>query len=150
MERRGSYGISRPRYYYGPREPIRCMCLQCSTPYGKWTCADGREVLFNRSYDPIWQRYPDVAVEPADPDEWVPFVKQRWFWLEHVAYSFQTRRELAVAALSEWGIALPRRFSHYRHAQATHRIKPPPRGIVPPLGTPISDQDADWIRRALS
>jgi RecA-family ATPase len=27
-------------------------------PYGKWTCADGREVLFNRSYWPILERRP--------------------------------------------------------------------------------------------
>jgi hypothetical protein len=25
-------------------------------PYGSWTRADGREVLFNRHYQPIWQR----------------------------------------------------------------------------------------------
>jgi hypothetical protein len=28
-------------------------------PYGKWTCPDGREVLFNRFYEPIWQRHPE-------------------------------------------------------------------------------------------
>jgi len=25
-------------------------------PYGMWTCADGRQVLFNRFYEPILQR----------------------------------------------------------------------------------------------
>ena len=25
-------------------------------PYGRWTCADGRVVLFNRYYEPIWHR----------------------------------------------------------------------------------------------
>jgi hypothetical protein len=29
-----------------------------AAPYGKWTCADGREVLFNRLYWPILQRIP--------------------------------------------------------------------------------------------
>ena len=27
-----------------------------SLPYGIWTCADGREILFNRDYKPIWSR----------------------------------------------------------------------------------------------
>jgi hypothetical protein len=36
-------------------------------PYGIWICADGREVLFNRAYSPIWQRSPGQLAEPADP-----------------------------------------------------------------------------------
>ena len=28
-------------------------------PYGKWTCADGREVLFDRNYTPMNERRPD-------------------------------------------------------------------------------------------
>jgi hypothetical protein len=30
--------------------------MRVALPYGMWTCADGREVLFNRNYDPIWGR----------------------------------------------------------------------------------------------
>ena len=48
-------------------------------PYGKWTCADGREVLFNRRYQPIWQRQQSITF-PADPAERVPFVQQEWFY----------------------------------------------------------------------
>lgn len=40
-------------------------------PYGKWTCSDGREVLFNRAYSPIWERYPGKRAALADPHEWV-------------------------------------------------------------------------------
>jgi hypothetical protein len=39
-------------------------------PYGLWTCADGREVLFNRYYHPVYQRYPGQPACPADPVEW--------------------------------------------------------------------------------
>src|ERR1019366_697539 len=42
-----------------PAEPLRY--LRYRMPFGKWTCADGREVLFNRNYKPIWQRYPGQA-----------------------------------------------------------------------------------------
>ena len=49
-------------------------------PYGMLTCADGRTVLFNRRYKPIWQRTGlGEAAVPADPEEWVPYVKQIWF-----------------------------------------------------------------------
>jgi hypothetical protein len=43
-------------------------------PYGKWTCADGREVLFNRDYQAIWQRYPGRQACEADPFEWVEWL----------------------------------------------------------------------------
>ncbi len=45
-----------------------------------WTCADGRQVLFNRDYRPIWQRYPGKAAEKADPAEWVTWIKQQYLF----------------------------------------------------------------------
>jgi hypothetical protein len=51
-------------------------------PYGKWTCRDGREVLFNRDYRPILQRRPNRPVEVADPSERIPFIQQMWFYSE--------------------------------------------------------------------
>jgi hypothetical protein len=32
---------------------LREHTLWCYLPYGKWTCSDGREVLFNRHYEPM-------------------------------------------------------------------------------------------------
>lgn len=61
-----------------PYQPLRF--LRHRLPYGKWTCADGREVLFNRDYKPIWQRRPGHAAEPADRQEWVPFERQEWYY----------------------------------------------------------------------
>jgi hypothetical protein len=50
-------------------------------PYGCWTCADGRQVLFNRGYLPILERAgPGHPAVTADLFEWVPFVKQEWFF----------------------------------------------------------------------
>lgn len=71
-------------------------------PYGIWTCEDGREVLFNRFYEPIWQRPPDGMPQPADPKEWVSFVKQEWF------YSDTTRLKAKAGknALAAWGISV--------------------------------------------
>lgn len=39
-------------------------------PYGIWTCKDGREVVYNREYQPILQKKDGVA-SYADRGEWV-------------------------------------------------------------------------------
>jgi hypothetical protein len=53
--------------------------LHCFLPYGRWICADGREVLFNRYYEPTWERTGRSA-KRADPKEWVPWEKQDYFF----------------------------------------------------------------------
>ena len=68
-------------------------------PYGFWVCADGREVIFNRHYTPILQRYRGQPCEPADPGEWVVFEKQ--FWL----YNDGTPPELVKARI-DWLLAI--------------------------------------------
>jgi hypothetical protein len=87
---------------YAPASDFRrCNDL----PYGKWTCADGREVLFNRWYEPLWQRHPGSPPEPADPMEWVRWIRQEWF------YDDGTRDKQKIgrgeAALAEWGLDPP-------------------------------------------
>jgi hypothetical protein len=49
-------------------------------PYGLWRCADGREVLFNRDYRAIWQRYPSQEATIADRDEDVPGSERHHFY----------------------------------------------------------------------
>jgi hypothetical protein len=55
----------------GPRSPAELLIekrMREDLPYGIWRCVGGREVLFNRFYRAIWQRFP---VEVADREEWV-------------------------------------------------------------------------------
>lgn len=71
-------------------------------PYGVWACADGREVLFNRRYVPLFERRPGGPVSAANPAEWVPFVRQAWFYSgEHPEAECRDR---ARAALRAWGL----------------------------------------------
>jgi len=56
------------------------MSHQGQIPYGRWICADGREVLFDRRYLPIWQRGPGALASLADPKERVAFEHQEWFF----------------------------------------------------------------------
>jgi hypothetical protein len=71
-------------------------------PYGKWTLADGSEVLFNREHEPIWRRA-DGCVIPADPAEWVMGVAdQIWFYREGTTYP--AKQKMATEALRAWGL----------------------------------------------
>jgi hypothetical protein len=69
--------------------------------YGKWTCADGREVLFNRGYKPIWQRCPGQPAEPADPHERVDDIvgEADYYWIDGKGTDTKGRR-----LLKEWGV----------------------------------------------
>lgn len=69
-------------------------------PYGKWTCVDGREVLFNRCYEPIWQRKPGGDPAPADPTEWIHWQRQEWFYRDD--HSERQSWECAQTALNGW------------------------------------------------
>lgn len=63
--------------------PVRgWVPIRYRLPYGMWTCADGREVLFNREYRSLWQRYPGRPCREADPDEWVPEIRETKFYVE--------------------------------------------------------------------
>lgn len=81
-------------------------------PYGKWTCADGREVLFNREYQPIWQRR-EFDVDRADPSEWVAWETQEWFYDDSCPpFSYggghranMSTRKRCEKILESWGIA---------------------------------------------
>jgi hypothetical protein len=54
------------------------LCL----PYGKYICADGTEVFFNRYYQPIWKMRNGQYL-PADPGEWITYATQEWFYDDH-------------------------------------------------------------------
>lgn len=66
-----------PRVSGSPRTLYRNLEL----PYGIWICADGREVLFNRYYQPIWQRRGLIA-SPIDRHEYIAFDSQQWFYTD--------------------------------------------------------------------
>jgi len=81
--------------------------LRTYFPYGKYICADGREVLFNRGYTPIFERKNGV-VKKADRNEWVEHIKQEWFYDDLTSpYPPISNRKsllLCVKILNEWGV----------------------------------------------
>jgi hypothetical protein len=78
--------------------------LRPTMPYGKWTCADGREVLFNRDYRPIWERRNGGNATQGVPYEWVAFERQEGFY-DDGDTPWRDRRALAKcqAILNAWG-----------------------------------------------
>lgn len=82
----------------------KAFCRANDLPYGLWTCQGGREVLFNRFYEPIWQRQ-DGTISRVDPKEWVPWSTQKWFYDDGTPESGKWRAGAGV--LSEWGIDIP-------------------------------------------
>jgi hypothetical protein len=86
--------------------PLMKAFRWAALPYGQWTCEDGREVLFTRRREPLWQRYPGQPATPANPDEWVRGIVAR-----HHFYDDQTpesaKRAAGIAALAAWGLPTP-------------------------------------------
>jgi hypothetical protein len=62
-------------------------------PYGSWICQDGRIVLFNRFYEPIWQKIGN-EVSRADPKEWIMGVAVEVFFY-HDGMRGRTQKALA-------------------------------------------------------
>lgn len=87
-------------------------------PYGLWRTSTGREVLFNRHYDPLWSKQPNGEWEKADPSEWVEGVG-RCNSLGHTSHFYKDgtpeceKVRVGVEALQARGIPLPLgRWSH--------------------------------------
>jgi hypothetical protein len=71
-------------------------------PYGEWICPDGRRVYFDRDYRPLLEKVPGEAPRRADPQEWVLWIAQRFFYNDgtHEHWKVQNGKD----ALARWGL----------------------------------------------
>ena len=54
-----------------------------SIPYGRWTCEDGTEIIFNREYQPMFKRA-DLTNSFMLPDTWIKdIVKTEYLYSDH-------------------------------------------------------------------
>ena len=73
-------------------------------PYGVWRTVDGREVMFDRKYRPMWQRQAGGRATPADPAEWVQRIaEQQWLWEDRTPA--RARAAAITAVVSDWVVA---------------------------------------------
>lgn len=70
--------------------------------YGCWLTDPGREVMFNRGYQPIWQRQGGV-VSMGDPEEWVEDIFATRFYY-HTNDTEEAKQRKAYAAMIDFGI----------------------------------------------
>jgi hypothetical protein len=97
--------------------------MVASLPYGQWVCADGRVVIFNRRYSPLWERLPDGTVQRADPGEWVRWIKQSWFDLAVPATSAMRANDCVKFCGSFWTEKYRRRRTKSCNARRPHAGK---------------------------
>lgn len=83
-------------------------------PYGYWIENDGSKVLFSRDYCPLWKVQEGRAPLRDDPDRWVGWTEQKWFFDEGsfggetdtvIAKGFEILRDhrvTSVPRLVEW------------------------------------------------
>ena len=83
----------------------KAVFIRWMLPYGRWTCADGREVLFDRDYTPICQRTPPGPVSLADPEERVRHISSHHFYVDGTPE--RCKRAAAMAVLAEWDFVEP-------------------------------------------
>lgn len=88
--------------------------LEGILPYGMWRCAGGRDVLFDRAYQPLWSRI-DGEVMQANPAEWVVGIEEELFFFDDADSPLwanpgrpRTDRRAALSralgALASWGL----------------------------------------------
>jgi hypothetical protein len=99
-DRRGVIGKG-----YDPRRRVDRWFFD--VPYGMWTYADGREVLFNRFYAPIAERdSPTSEARRSNARAWVKWKRQEHFFHDG---SFRAAERSATlmklnAVLTAWGL----------------------------------------------
>jgi hypothetical protein len=109
-------------------------------PYGVWRCRAGREVLFNRSYWPILERYGGrFPAKPANPGEWIEaIVGEKFFWDD---YTHPQRNPDALADMNailiDWGLpTLPPAPTKHDKVSRLHALARRPYTCVDPKTLP--------------
>lgn len=83
--------------------------LRLFIPYGKWTCLDGSEVLYNRDYRPLWKKGLDGKIEPMDPASYVEHDRSKdeaYFNTNNTPVwgDINSMREVGLSILRAWGV----------------------------------------------
>lgn len=75
-------------------------------PYGKWSCVDGTEVLFNRDYCPIWARMPSGKAITLDPDTWISYTGESVHYYDdgNRPWDNKATLEKCMGILKSWGV----------------------------------------------
>lgn len=80
--------------------------MRLHLPYGKWICEDGREVLFNRDYCPIWEKSAHGVVGLIEPGTYVEHTQTDFYFDDSNApyYNNNITVNRCLSVLDEWGV----------------------------------------------
>ncbi|WP_316846432.1 DUF5623 domain-containing protein [Pedobacter psychrodurus] len=100
------YGRHEVRVLRKQLELVDFKPMRLKLPYGKWKCEDGREVLFNRDYCPIWEKFPDGNVRTIAPNTYVAHEESEFYYDDGSApyYDNASTEENCVSVLKAWGV----------------------------------------------
>jgi hypothetical protein len=110
------------------RRNIRWLML----PYGWWSSKDGRMIFFNRRYKPIFQIGPGAELSAADPNEWVSYTNQYYFYNDGTPDKEAAAKEAYEAAtglLLDWKAAKAKLRAEWK-ARGWHI-----EAVIPPLAS---------------
>jgi hypothetical protein len=63
-------------------------------PIGCWHTSDGRQILFDAGYHPIWQRHRDGSIELVNPSKWIDdILYDEFFFHEEYLSPLQQQHE---------------------------------------------------------
>lgn len=126
---RHEVSIVRPQPSIADFKPMRLYF-----PYGKCTCTDGREILFNRDYSPIWERSAFGEVKNIQPNVAIQYDSREFYYDDRTApyYDNKNTAENCLLILKDWGVEkmLPKVFDLLPVALATGDVgKLSPKGF---------------------
>lgn len=77
-------------------------------PYGCWQTESGREIVFNRRYQPLWVRNPDGHIIAGDRTEWIyDITAKHYFYGASCGETEEQKLEAAIAAAQSWNVPVP-------------------------------------------
>lgn len=81
--------------------------MRLNLSYGKWKLNDGTEILFNRDYNPIWERSVTGEVKAIEPDTDINSDIVESYFDDRAAPYYQNSMktlELCLSILQDWGV----------------------------------------------
>lgn len=115
-------------YKYRSKEKQKLEYYREELPYGIWTCEGGRLVLFNRHYQPIWEKLPDGTVRHMPEHTYIDWLRQDYFYNDsnppRLSKDTVTR---CKEFLEEWGIGTTYGELQEHYAARSYRWPLPPK-----------------------
>jgi hypothetical protein len=128
--------ITRSASQAGPAHDYFPMRKQL--PYGRYNCAGGSYVLFNRDYEPLHRVHADGSSSICNPTERIAHKSKEWFyndenppWMDRSVFNACVQRLLKARLKCPTFLASGTKFQKDGQFQSLENTMVPRRGIEP-------------------